>query len=212
MCIRDRACLERGRTALLLAPEVALALKLRRDAEARFPGLPVFLFHGYQSPARRERTFRELAARREPCVVVGTRSALFLPLPELGLMVLDEEHDASFKQDEGLHLSLIHISSASCGQIRTSPALTRLSSAAELSGRASRSLRRETLPLSHRYSSTSLWRSALGRTFHGGSHSRRHISPEAASSLSASTSTRPSRKAAPSSLSRSSPRRGSSLR
>ena len=98
-----RACLERGRTALLLAPEVALALKLRRDAEARFPGLPVFLFHGYQSPARRERTFRELAARREPCVVVGTRSALFLPLPELGLMVLDEEHDASFKQDEGLH-------------------------------------------------------------------------------------------------------------
>lgn len=97
------ACLERGRTALLLAPEVALALKLRRDAEARFPGLPVFLFHGYQSPARREKTFRELAARREPCVVVGTRSALFLPLPELGLMVLDEEHDASFKQDEGLH-------------------------------------------------------------------------------------------------------------
>lgn len=98
-----RICLELGRTALLLAPEVALALKLRRDVEARFPGLPVFLFHGYQSPARREKAFRELAARREPCMVVGTRSALFLPLPELGLMVLDEEHDASFKQDEGLH-------------------------------------------------------------------------------------------------------------
>ena len=98
-----RLCLERRRTALLLAPEVALALKLRRDVQARFPGLPVFLFHGYQSPARRERIFRELAARREPCLVVGTRSALFLPVSDPGLIVLDEEHDTSFKQDEGLH-------------------------------------------------------------------------------------------------------------
>lgn len=98
-----RACLERGRSALLLAPEVALALKLRRDAAQRFPGIPLFLFHGYQSPALRERTFRTLAARTEPCLVVGTRSALFLPLPPLGAVVLDEEHDGSFKQDEGLH-------------------------------------------------------------------------------------------------------------
>ena len=50
----------------------------------------------------REKTFRELAKRREPCLVVGTRSALFLPLPSLGAVVLDEEHDSSFKQDEGL--------------------------------------------------------------------------------------------------------------
>ena len=103
-----RACLERGRSALLLAPEVALALKLRRDAARRFPGVPLYLFHGYQSPALRERVFRELAARARaeppaPCLVAGTRSALFLPLPALGAVVLDEEHDASFKQDEGLH-------------------------------------------------------------------------------------------------------------
>lgn len=103
-----RACLERGRSALLLAPEVALALKLRRDAAQRFPGVPLYLFHGYQSPALRERVFRELAARARadppaPCLVVGTRSALFVPLPVLGAVVLDEEHDASFKQDEGLH-------------------------------------------------------------------------------------------------------------
>ena len=103
-----RACLERGRSALLLAPEVALALKLRRDAAQRFPGAPLYLFHGYQSPALRERVFRELAARAQtdppsPCLVTGTRSALFVPLPALGAVVLDEEHDASFKQDEGLH-------------------------------------------------------------------------------------------------------------
>lgn len=97
-----KACLARGRSVLLLAPEVALALKLRRDAACALPHLPVYFFHGYQSPALRERTFRELALRREPCIVVGTRSALFLPIPHLGAVVLDEEHDASFKQDEGL--------------------------------------------------------------------------------------------------------------
>ena len=100
-----KACLARGRSLLLLAPEVALALKLRRDAACALPGATVFLYHGYQSPVRREKLFRELARRqerREPCVVVGTRSALFLPLPALGAVVLDEEHDASFKQDEKL--------------------------------------------------------------------------------------------------------------
>lgn len=97
-----RACLARGLSIVLLAPEVALALKLRRDALCALPHAPLFFFHGYQSPALRERTFRELAQRQEPCVVVGTRSALFLPIPHLGAVVLDEEHDSSFKQDEGL--------------------------------------------------------------------------------------------------------------
>ena len=96
------ACLARGRSALILAPEVAIALKLRRDAEQRFPGTPIFFYHGYQSQQQRERTFRRLAARREPCLVIGTRSALFLPLPPLGAIVLDEEHDGSFKQEDRL--------------------------------------------------------------------------------------------------------------
>lgn len=100
-----RQCLSRAKSLLLLAPEVALALKLARDARQALPGVPVFLYHGYQSPARREALFRLLAqqeAKGEVCVVVGTRSALFLPLPRLGAVVLDEEHDASFKQDEKL--------------------------------------------------------------------------------------------------------------
>ena len=96
------ACLRRGRSALILAPEVAIALKLRRDAEQRFPGTPVFFYHGYQSQQQRERTFRRLAARREPCLIIGTRSALFLPMPSLGAIVLDEEHDGSFKQEDRL--------------------------------------------------------------------------------------------------------------
>ncbi|MBQ4616212.1 MAG: primosomal protein N' [Mailhella sp.] len=96
------ACFLRGRSALILAPEVAIALKLRRDAEQRFPGMPIFFYHGYQSQPQRERTFRRLAERREPCLIIGTRSALFLPLPPLGAIVLDEEHDGSFKQEDRL--------------------------------------------------------------------------------------------------------------
>ncbi|WP_298066360.1 primosomal protein N' [uncultured Mailhella sp.] len=94
------ACFLRGRSTLLLAPEVAIALKLRRDAKQRFPNLPVFFYHGYQNQPLRERTFRSLARRREPCLIVGTRSAVFLPLPHLGAIVLDEEHDSSFKQED----------------------------------------------------------------------------------------------------------------
>lgn len=96
-----RQALLRGRSVLLLAPEVALAYKLWGDLEHAMPGATRFLFHGYQSQAAREAAFRALARQQTPCVVVGTRSALFLPMPPLGLIVLDEEHDASFKQDEG---------------------------------------------------------------------------------------------------------------
>ncbi len=95
-----RICLESGRSALLLAPEVAIALKLKRDAEMRFPGMTVHLYHGYQGPIRRESLFRRLAAAREPCLAIGTRSAVFLPLRDIGAIILDEEHDASFKQEE----------------------------------------------------------------------------------------------------------------
>ena len=96
-----RECLAQGKSALLLAPEVALALKLLRDARLALPGAPLTLFHGYQCAARREDAFRELGSGTGPRLVIGTRSALFLPVPDLRLIVLDEEHDSSFKQDEG---------------------------------------------------------------------------------------------------------------
>ncbi len=97
-----RVCLDQGHSALLLAPEVALACKLRRDAMRSLPKIPIYFFHGYQSPQARERVFRELSGREQPCLVIGTRSALFLPLSRPGVIILDEEHDSSFKQDEGL--------------------------------------------------------------------------------------------------------------
>lgn len=96
-----RRALCSGRHVMLLAPEVAIALKLYEDVRSALPEAQVRLFHGYLAAGERLRTFAELAGRTEPCIVVGTRSSLFLPL-EPGLVILDEEHDASFKQDEGL--------------------------------------------------------------------------------------------------------------
>ena len=93
-------CLDMGRPAMLLAPEVALASQLHREAVRRFPDRKVILYHGYQSPRKREAVFRSLAQPGEPVLVVGTRSALFLPLPNLGLVVADEEHDESYKQED----------------------------------------------------------------------------------------------------------------
>lgn len=98
--------LHAGRSVLLLAPEIALACKLQHDVEKRFPRLPVMLYHGYQSAAERELRFRAVAENEThgiPQIIVGTRSALFLPLQNIGAIVLDEEHDSSFKQDERLN-------------------------------------------------------------------------------------------------------------
>lgn len=94
-------CLARGRSVMILAPEVALAHKLHADAKMHLPGAPLVLYHGYQPVKARENTFRTVAAGK-PSLVIGTRSALFLPVGNLGAIILDEEHDGSFKQDEGL--------------------------------------------------------------------------------------------------------------
>lgn len=97
-----RRLLERGRSVLFLAPEVALACQLYRTVARRFPQYRTIFYHGYQSPKKREASFRELARGEDPVLVVGTRSAVFLPLPDLGMVVMDEEHDESFKQEERL--------------------------------------------------------------------------------------------------------------
>ena len=94
--------LERGLSVLLLAPEVALAYKLHNDVRVALPSVPLSLYHGYLPQGTRERVFRSMAEPGVPRIIVGTRSALFLPHNGLGLIILDEEHDASFKQDEGL--------------------------------------------------------------------------------------------------------------
>lgn len=96
-----RRCIQDGQHVMLLAPEVALAVKLHADVRAALPDLHILCYHGYLTPAKKQRIFEEAARMQQPCVFVGTRSCLFLPV-EPGLVILDEEHDASFKQDEGV--------------------------------------------------------------------------------------------------------------
>ena len=94
-----QAALEKGSSVLLLAPEVALAHKLRKDCQQALPAADIVFYHGYQSQVRREATFREMARKKTPCVVIGTRSALFLPIRSLCCIIMDEEHDGAFKQE-----------------------------------------------------------------------------------------------------------------
>lgn len=94
-------CLHKGRSVLLLLPEVALAWQVWQEALLRLSG-PCFFYHGYHSPVQRAKTFEQLARLPGPCLVVGTRSAVFVPRLDWGLIILDEEHDDSFKQDENL--------------------------------------------------------------------------------------------------------------
>ena len=94
------AALERGRQVLVLLPEIALGGQwLRRFAE-RFGAEPA-QWHSDLGHAERRDTWRGVAEGKVP-VVVGARSALFLPFPDLGLIIVDEEHDASFKQEDGV--------------------------------------------------------------------------------------------------------------
>ena len=89
-----------GRQALVLMPEIALTPMVRARLEERFGASPGE-WHSQRSPAARAALWRAVADGRET-VVVGARSALFLPFRDLGLVVVDEEHDPSFKQEDGV--------------------------------------------------------------------------------------------------------------
>jgi primosomal protein N' (replication factor Y) len=89
-----------GRSVLMLVPEIALTPQLLTRAQQRF-GDAVAVVHSGLAPGQRWDEWRRIA-RGEARVVVGTRSAVFAPLVDLGLVIVDEEHDAAYKQDEGL--------------------------------------------------------------------------------------------------------------
>jgi primosomal protein N' (replication factor Y) len=92
------AALARGKTALILVPEIALTLWVGRLCRARF-GSGVAVLHSALAEVERAREWWRVR-RGEARVVVGTRSAVFAPLENLGLVVVDEEQEASYKQEE----------------------------------------------------------------------------------------------------------------
>ncbi len=94
------ATLMRGRQALILLPEIALTVQFLDRFARRFGTRPAE-WHSDLTKTQRRRVWRGVAAG-DVRVVVGARSALFLPFSELGLIVIDEEHDTAFKQEEGV--------------------------------------------------------------------------------------------------------------
>lgn len=94
------ACLARGQQALVLVPEIGLTPQTLARFRNRF-GVPVHALHSGLNDNERARTWAA-CARGEASVVVGTRSAVFTPLPRAGLIVVDEEHDGSYKQQDGI--------------------------------------------------------------------------------------------------------------
>ena len=92
--------LRQGKQALILLPEISLSAQFLERFERRF-GVQPALWHSEVSTAQRRVTWAGVAEGKTK-VVVGARSALFLPYADLGLIVVDEEHDASYKQEEGV--------------------------------------------------------------------------------------------------------------
>jgi primosomal protein N' (replication factor Y) len=94
------AALSRDEQVLVLLPEIALSAQWLERFRRRFSASPVE-WHSDIGQTQRRDAWRAVAAGRAP-VVVGARSALFLPFPTLGLIVVDEEHDQSYKQEDGV--------------------------------------------------------------------------------------------------------------
>jgi len=95
-----QACLAAGRQALLLVPEIGLTPQALARLQDRL-GVPVLAQHSGLADGERAHAWAAMA-RGEAAVLVGTRSAVFTPLPRAGLIVVDEEHDGSYKQQDGV--------------------------------------------------------------------------------------------------------------
>jgi primosomal protein N' (replication factor Y) len=93
-----------GRQSLLLVPEIALTPQLQSRVAARFPRACLHVMHSEMSDGARAMAWAA-AQSGEADILLGTRLAVFAPLPRLGCIVLDEEHDASFRQTEGVRYS-----------------------------------------------------------------------------------------------------------
>jgi primosomal protein N' (replication factor Y) len=95
---------ESGAQALVLVPEINLTPQLERRFHARFPGETMVSLHSQMSDGERLRNWR-LAEAGRARIVIGTRLSIFTPMPRLKLIVVDEEHDASYKQQDGMRYS-----------------------------------------------------------------------------------------------------------
>ncbi len=91
--------LENNKSAVVLTPEIGLTPQLFRDLDQTFPG-QVIVMHSNQTPAKRNKIWYQIAQSKEPLIIIGPRSALFAPLSNIGLIIVDEAHEQAYKQEQ----------------------------------------------------------------------------------------------------------------
>ena len=100
-CIYEKLLI--NKSVLILAPEIALTPQLESRVRNQFGDL-VGIYHSKMTPAARYKVWKKFK-NGEIKIIIGTRSAVMLPASKLGLIIVDEEHDASYKQQEGFKFS-----------------------------------------------------------------------------------------------------------
>jgi primosomal protein N' (replication factor Y) len=94
--------LAHGKSVMMLTPEIGLTQPLAEQLRKYLPA-HIYSIHSGMTPAKRREQWLKIANTTEPVVIVGPRSALFMPVSNLGLIVVDEVHDAAYKQDQSPH-------------------------------------------------------------------------------------------------------------
>ena len=108
--------LVQGGQSLVLLPEIALTEEWTKRFKSYF-GCEPFVWHSKQTRSQKSRILQSLL-KGEPCVIVGARSAVLLPFENLQMLICDEEHDSSYKQEDGprYHARDMAIYKAKCSQ------------------------------------------------------------------------------------------------
>jgi len=104
-----RRSLAAGKSVIILVPEIALTTQLVNEFSSRFSD--VLLTHSQQTEAERHLTWHDALTSDRPRIVIGPRSALFVPLRSIGLIVIDEAHEPSFKQEKSPRYSALRAAS-----------------------------------------------------------------------------------------------------
>lgn len=102
--------LERGKSVILLTPEISLTSQLVSVARAQIKN-NIFVLHSRLSEAERKKIWFQILESDQPAVVIGPRSALFTPLSSIGLIVLDEAHEPAYKQDQSPYYHAARVAS-----------------------------------------------------------------------------------------------------
>jgi len=110
--------IQNNTSALILTPEIGLTSQLAETFRATF-GERVIVMHSQLTGVARQKAWLQIAQSKEPLVIIGPRSVLFSPLPHIGLIVIDEAHENSYKQDQAPHYHAARVA-AKLGQLHNS--------------------------------------------------------------------------------------------